>query len=778
MLSFSLRFQGSEEASFKKSVQPQLVMGYLCFSATIIAFLFATFLPVYIAESSRADCPFRWGAVDDPRHFFFGISISVSVLFMLGACSCLCWLRGCIQWFDFEAFALASMLALVASAFSCSPWHVAEAFGKSSAEVWALHAEHSDSEAMGILQIVAAVVAMCEFIPIRAHLSWLVPCVASVVYPTVTWFVGTQAPYATAKANVLFAMICVIAHCGSWRHELERRAQWRAMREASEHDLVARGMEAMSWVSCDVVLRLGADGHVVDANHIQDAFFGQAMHGRKISDFIAQDDQDWFRSTLENAASMREAQSMPATFQLKFTRLRVRLTVVWVDGASIRYLVGVSQVDARVSQEEQTLENLHPIDEEDNNEIRSKLTCPPKFGSGSGEGDHIPEGVSMLASSPTDRVFGDIERLCTGLTGQASLIMRRNLENISKIGVREHWLVGTADIDVLQPPVVLGMGGFGWVALGRFHGAPVAIKVPRMQGARSNPKQIACFCNEIRLLRRVRHSHIVAFHGAAIDPETGELAMIFEYVQGANMGDYVRQVHFEKRAAAVEATLTTLLLDVSCALTYLHELVPLIVHGDVKDTNIKVFFSENERARAKLLDFGLSRLLTRRAKPLGGTKQWMAPEVLMRNAVHMHPASSTDVFSFGLLAHFTMTGVDVAESFDGTDAHGRFERLSWPEGTPRLAEAEDLCRDCLQVQPLKRPRMPDIMKALKIWLVRSGAPFEDLGQSVVCLLAHVASWDTGMRVLRSRMAELELSPRRSPSHQGAGASNGLPDCMR
>jgi len=94
-------------------------------------------------------------------------------------------------------------------------------------------------------------------------------------------------------------------------------------------------------------------------------------------------------------------------------------------------------------------------------------------------------------------------------------------------------------------------------------------------------------------------------------------------------------------------------MGISLALLYLHTRQPCIVHGDIKDTNILVE-ATSRIPRAKLLDFGLARVITRNAKPTGGTLSWMAPEQIL--TPHKPPLPSYDVFSFGRLVGFIVTG--------------------------------------------------------------------------------------------------------------------------
>merc|ERR1719265_346321 len=96
------------------------------------------------------------------------------------------------------------------------------------------------------------------------------------------------------------------------------------------------------------------------------------------------------------------------------------------------------------------------------------------------------------------------------------------------------------------------------------------------------------------------------------------------------------------------------MLDVCSALRYLHSHRPPIVHGDLKGSNVFVEFVDAPTPRAKLLDFGLSRIVSKDSAPLSGTPNWMAPEITTGK---VKPSPRADVFSLGLLLHFIVTGL-------------------------------------------------------------------------------------------------------------------------
>jgi serine/threonine protein kinase len=91
------------------------------------------------------------------------------------------------------------------------------------------------------------------------------------------------------------------------------------------------------------------------------------------------------------------------------------------------------------------------------------------------------------------------------------------------------------------------------------------------------------------------------------------------------------------------------LRDISRGLVYLHK--ENVVHGDLKAVNVLM----DDSAKAVLCDFGLSRVksdvTTRTARvnttPLVGSRNWMAPERLVRGTLR----KPCDVYSFGMTVY-------------------------------------------------------------------------------------------------------------------------------
>eukprot|EP00747_Dinoflagellata_sp_TGD_P123356 gnl/TRDRNA2_/TRDRNA2_173802_c3_seq1.p1 gnl/TRDRNA2_/TRDRNA2_173802_c3~~gnl/TRDRNA2_/TRDRNA2_173802_c3_seq1.p1 ORF type:complete len:362 (-),score=43.75 gnl/TRDRNA2_/TRDRNA2_173802_c3_seq1:25-951(-) len=124
--------------------------------------------------------------------------------------------------------------------------------------------------------------------------------------------------------------------------------------------------------------------------------------------------------------------------------------------------------------------------------------------------------------------------------------------------------------------------------------------------------------------------------------------------------------------------------------------------------------------RAKILDFGLSRVLTRNAKPLGGTMTFMAPEVAT-SSVHT-PSGRADVYSFGMLSFLIVTGQmpfkdSISQLTEAIKSKTSFPPLEWPpeQRDSLIPECRRLCDQCAAERD-SRPDMISVYKQLRSWL--------------------------------------------------------------
>ena len=221
------------------------------------------------------------------------------------------------------------------------------------------------------------------------------------------------------------------------------------------------------------------------------------------------------------------------------------------------------------------------------------------------------------------------------------------------LGAKEHWLIQRRQLTVHHHSI-LGRGSFGLVVQGSYCGSPVAVKLYSHRGALSQTDRGTLdqtVFNECRVLRHVRHPNIVLFHGAVIDPSKHDIQIVLEKVEGETLEAFAACSPDPADPGLGAAEKICVGKGICRALVYLHAQVPSIVHGDMKPNNIMVE-TYNMRPRAKLLDFGISCVVTRTAKAKRGSLAYTDPEL----ASNLLPRPSSDVFSLGLLLFYIATG--------------------------------------------------------------------------------------------------------------------------
>lgn len=277
------------------------------------------------------------------------------------------------------------------------------------------------------------------------------------------------------------------------------------------------------------------------------------------------------------------------------------------------------------------------------------------------------------------------------------------LSKLIELGQREHWLIRTDD--VCASTRCIGRGGFAAVFAGSMLGSPVALKM--VHADRTHLR--ACDGNELRILRLLRHPNIVLWHGACVDVSAKSLALVFELIEGTTLSQAILG---ESQPLLDEQDCDRIILDIARAVRYLHGQRPTVVHGDLTATNVMVE-AMKAHYRAKLVDFGLSRLVTRAARPLGGTVRWMAPELFTDEDVQ--PNAACDVFSFGRLMYTIITKqIPLAglsgENITTLERLGTPVQLVWPLDV--AYHPANVARKCLNRSPTKRLEMGEVLNMI------------------------------------------------------------------
>lgn len=303
----------------------------------------------------------------------------------------------------------------------------------------------------------------------------------------------------------------------------------------------------------------------------------------------------------------------------------------------------------------------------------------------------------------------------------ATVFGKADLHGMLAIAMEEHWLIDKKQVN-FDSSRRLGRGGFGEVVSGSLCGTPVAVKLAK------DEMSALSVASELRILRRLRHPSIVLFHGIILygSLRNRQIGLVLELVDGEDLSEFIR------KQAGVLNTLgrVCIVADLCSALWYLHSNSPCIVHGDVKPRNAMIHswdvFSLS-KPRVKLIDFGLSRILSAKGvKPLGGTFQWMSPEVLIHEG--MTPLPSADVFSLGRLIFFVMTGLHPCKlSKHELLEHAIAQKvppLPWPEQAPLLKECRAICDSSIAFEASGRPDIAWIYGCVSRWgdLVSDSTP--------------------------------------------------------
>ncbi|KAK4749129.1 hypothetical protein SAY87_026578 [Trapa incisa] len=270
----------------------------------------------------------------------------------------------------------------------------------------------------------------------------------------------------------------------------------------------------------------------------------------------------------------------------------------------------------------------------------------------------------------------------------------------------ESMLDEVSEFEILWEEITLGerigLGSYGEVYRGEWHGTEVAVK--KLLDQDITGESLEEFKSEVRIMTKLRHPNVVLFMGAVTRPPN--LSIVTEFLP---RGSLYRLIHRPNNQLDERRRLR-MALDAARGMNYLHSCNPVIVHRDLKSPNLLV----DKNWVVKVCDFGLSRrkhstFLSSRST--AGTAEWMAPEVLRNEPSN----EKCDVYSFGVILWelFTMQqpwgGMNPMQVVGAVGYQHR--RLDIPDDMdPVIA---DIIRNCWETDPRLRPSFVEIMAALK-----------------------------------------------------------------
>ena len=223
----------------------------------------------------------------------------------------------------------------------------------------------------------------------------------------------------------------------------------------------------------------------------------------------------------------------------------------------------------------------------------------------------------------------------------------------------------------------IGAGGMGEVWKARDTRLDRIVAIKQLEGRHS-----ARFHQEARAIAALNHPNICTLH------DIGPDYLVMEYVEGKPL----------RGPLGVEEAVK-LALQIAAALEEAHRRG--ILHRDLKPGNILV----SERGTAKLLDFGLAKVMTTSDTDVTrtsegtvlGTAAYMAPEQAEGKPLD----ERSDIFSFGAVLYEVLSG---NRAFQGNSTAQVLSAVLRDDPSPLQAPAEiqRIVKRCLAKQPRER----------------------------------------------------------------------------
>jgi len=190
----------------------------------------------------------------------------------------------------------------------------------------------------------------------------------------------------------------------------------------------------------------------------------------------------------------------------------------------------------------------------------------------------------------------------------------------------------------------LGSGGMGRVyrVIDKKLDEEIALKVIRPDVA-ADRNILARFSSELKLARQVVHRNVARMFD--LNEEAGVPYLTMEYIKGEDLKHLIRKVGRMSVAQAVPIA-----CQICDGLAEAHR--QGIVHHDLKPQNIMI----DESGQAKIMDFGLARLLAQEGPGRFGSRSG-SPAYVSPEQIRGRPADGrSDLYALGVLMYEMLTG--------------------------------------------------------------------------------------------------------------------------
>ncbi|GFY82563.1 protein kinase superfamily protein [Actinidia rufa] len=279
---------------------------------------------------------------------------------------------------------------------------------------------------------------------------------------------------------------------------------------------------------------------------------------------------------------------------------------------------------------------------------------------------------------------------------------------------------------------MIGIGGFGKVYKGSIdNNGTITVAIKRLKDeSKQGAKE---FWTEVKMLSKLRHTHLVALIGYCKECE--EMILVYEYIVHGTLEDHLYKRSTKESGTSIPHLTWEQRLQICVGsargLDYLHTGThQSVIHRDVKTTNILL----DEEWVAKISDFGLSKSTTSQSMThvsteLKGTRGYLDPEYFYTH----HLTTKSDVYAFGVVLLEVLCGrppVDVKLEEEQISLvlwalnyikKGKPERIVEPFLIGQMSSQclklfVEVANHCLQTSSKARPTMAEVVGRLEFIL--------------------------------------------------------------
>jgi eukaryotic-like serine/threonine-protein kinase len=201
---------------------------------------------------------------------------------------------------------------------------------------------------------------------------------------------------------------------------------------------------------------------------------------------------------------------------------------------------------------------------------------------------------------------------------------------------------------------------------------------------------------EVRHAREISHPNVCKiFEIHTASTEQGEIDFIvMEFLEGETLAQRLRREPLPKPEARAIA------LQLCAGLSEAHR--NNVIHGDLKSNNVILTTHADGSVRAVIMDFGLARRpgvsgLCRSSAPLGGTPDYMAPELWRGTRATV----ASDIYALGVILWELASGLSPSDLPVTSSTLSWEERLTW-KPPPGRGKWGRVVANCLDPDPAQR----------------------------------------------------------------------------